>query len=110
VCSSDLFAGQARVSTLVAGGSGFYMLGGFGLWNRIADPHDWWLAAMIGLWLLFTVMLFIAEPLVLHAWFDARAKADPDGAFRLALRWHRVLSVAAVITVVGAVGGAHGLF
>lgn len=104
------FAAQARVSTLLAGLSGFYLFYSFGHWDRITDPHYWWIGAMIGLWAIFTVMLFIAEPLFLHAWFEARAKRDPDGAFRVALRGHRVLSLLAVVTVLGAAGGAHGLF
>jgi uncharacterized membrane protein len=104
------FAWQARLSTVVAGLSGFYLFGVFGHWDHIAEPSFWWLHAMIGLWAVFMVMLFVAEPLFLHAWFDARAQRDPDGAFRLALRGHRVLSTIAVITVAGAVGGAHGLF
>jgi len=104
------FATQARVSTLLVGLSGFYMLYADEHWERIADPRFWWLDAMIGLWAIFTIMLFVAEPMFLHAWFDARARRDPDGAFRVALRGHRVLSVLAVVTVLGAVGGAHGLF
>ncbi len=104
------FAMQARFSTLLAGLSGFYMLYSYELLGQIADPRFWWLGAMIGLWAIFTIMLFIAEPLFLHAWFDARARRDPDGAFRVALRGHRVLSSVAVVTVLGAVGGAHGLF
>jgi uncharacterized membrane protein len=104
------FAAQARLSTLLAGLSGFYLFYGYGHWERIADPKFWWLGAMIGLWAIFIVMLFVAEPLFLHAWFDARARRDPDGAFRVALRGHRVLSLLATVTVLGAVGGAHGLF
>ena len=104
------FATQARVSTLLVGLSGFYMLYCYEYWGRIAEPHYWWIDAMIGLWAIFTIMLFVAEPLFLHVWFDARARRDPDGAFRVALRGHRVLSLAAVVTVLGAVGGAHGLF
>ena len=104
------FATQARVSTLLVGLSGFYMLYSYEVWRRIADPRYWWLDAMIGLWTIFSIMLFVAEPLFLHAWFDARARRDPDGAFRVALRGHRVLSLIAVVTVLGAVGGAHGLF
>ncbi len=104
------FATQARVSTLLVGLSGFYMLYSYELWGRVADPRFWWLDAMIGLWAVFTIMLFVAEPLFLHAWFDARARRDPDGAFRVVLRGHRVLSLVAVVTVLGAVGGAHGLF
>jgi putative copper export protein len=104
------FAAQARVSTLFAGLSGFYMLDSYQLWGRVADPRFWWLDAMIGLWAIFTAMLFVAEPLFLHAWFNARARRDPDGAFRMVLRGHRVLSLVAVVTVLCAVGGAHGLF
>jgi len=65
---------------------------------------------LIGLWAIFTIMLFVVEPLFLHAWFDARAQRDPDGAFRVASRGHRILSLLAVVTVLGAVGGTHGLF
>jgi uncharacterized membrane protein len=104
------FSAQARVSTLLAGVTGFYMIEGFGHWARIVDPHFWWLGAMIALWVIFMIMLFVAEPLFLHAWFDRRAKRDPDGAFRLALRGHRILSALAALTVMGAAGGAHGLF
>jgi len=104
------FVTQARLSTLLVGLSGFYMLYTYEYWGRIADPRFWWLDAMIGLWAIFTIMLFVADPLFLHAWFDARAQRDPDGAFRVALRGHRLLSLAAVVTVLGAVGGAHGLF
>ena len=86
------------------------MLYSYELFGKIADPRFWWLGAMIGLWAIFTIMLFIAEPLFLHAWFDARARRDPDGAFRVALRGHQVLSSVAVVTVLGGVGGAHGLF
>jgi uncharacterized membrane protein len=104
------FATQARVSTLLVGLSGFYMLYAYGHLGRIADPRFWWLDAMIGLWAIFTIMLFVLEPLFLHTWFDERAQRDPDGAFRMALRGHRVLSVLAAVTVLGAVGGTHGLF
>src|ERR1017187_661904 len=76
------FAAQARGSTLLVCLSGFYMLYRYEQWGRIADPRFWWLAAMIGLWAIFTVMLFVAEPLFLQAWFDARARRDPDGALR----------------------------
>ncbi|MFC0242397.1 hypothetical protein [Rhodopseudomonas telluris] len=104
------FSRQARISVLLAGLSGFYLLDIFGHWDHITDPSFWWLHAMMALWAVFMVMLFVAEPLFLHGWFDARARRDPDGAFRIALRGHRVLSTLALITVAGAVGGAHGLF
>jgi hypothetical protein len=90
--------------------SGFYLFYYFDHWQQIAVLRFWWIDAMIGLWAILTLMLFVAEPLFLHAWFDTRARRDPDGAFRVALRGHRVLSLIAVVTVLGAAGGAHGLF
>ncbi len=104
------FGAQARVSTALAGISGFYLLYGFSHWGHVATLQFWWLDAMIALWAIFTVMLFVAEPLFLHRWFDARAKKDPDGSFRLALRAHRLLSALSLVTVLGGAAGAHGLF
>jgi uncharacterized membrane protein len=104
------FAAQARISTVLVGISGFYMLHVHDRWAQLVEPQFWWLDAMLSLWALFIVMLFVAEPLFVHAWFDVQARRDPDGAFRFALRGHRVLSVLSLITVIGAVGGAHGLF
>ena len=104
------FATQARVSTLAVGLSGLYMLYAYEHWGRIADPHYRWIDAMIGLWAIFTIMLFVAEPLFLHVWFDARARRDPDGAFPCGIARTPGPEFAAVITVLGAVGGAHGLF
>lgn len=53
-------------------------------------------------------MLFVAEPLFLHRWFHARAASDPDGTFRLIQRMHAVLLTVSLVTVFGAVLGAHG--
>jgi uncharacterized membrane protein len=103
------FAWQARIATVVAGGSGFYMTTRLDLWNRFRSASFWWMDAMVLVWLLFTLMLFVAEPLFLHRWLHARAEADPDGTFRLIERWHRVLSILSLVTVLGAVAGSHGL-
>lgn len=102
------FAGQARVSTLAAGLSGFWMTGLWEAWDRFLDPRFFWMHAMVALWAIFTVVLFVAEPLVLHAWFAARARTAPEATMRLVLRLHRVLSGAALVVVAAAVLGAHG--
>ena len=102
------FAPQARWYVTIAGLSGFWMTWRMDLWSRFTEARYWWMHAMVALWLIFTVMLFIAEPLVIHR----RMANSPDPArdFARMQRMHRVLSVAAIITVAGAVGGAHGLF
>lgn len=60
-------------------------------------------------WLYGHLMLFIAEPLILHRLFHERAKADPEATFVLIERMHRVLLIAGLITIFGAVAGSHGL-
>jgi len=102
------FAGQARISVAIAGVTGFYMMQVFGLWGSLADPHMWRLGAMLALWTLFAFMLFVAEPLFLHAMFDRRAAIDPLGTHALLLRMHRILTAVALVVIVGTVAGAHG--
>lgn len=102
------FAFQARISTLVAGASGFWMTHRLAAWDRFADPRFWWMHAMVAVWALFTVVLFVAEPLFLHRWFHERATREPEGTFRLVLRLHIVLLTLSLVTVAAGVLGAHG--
>lgn len=102
------FAFQARISTLIAGASGFWMTHRLAAWDRFLDPRFWWMHAMVAIWAIFTAVLFIAEPLFLHRWFHARASRDPERTFRLVLRLHFVLLALSFVTVAGAVLGAHG--
>lgn len=103
------FAFQARLSTVLAGATGFWMTHRLGAWERFLDPCDyWWMHAMVAIWAVFTIVLFVAEPLFLHRWFHARAMRDSEEAFRLVLRLHRILLSLSLIAVAGAVLGAHG--
>ena len=72
------FAGQARFTTALAGFTGFYMVVRLDLWGCFLSIAYWWMHAMVGVWLLFTLTLFLAEPLFLHRWLVARAKVDPE--------------------------------
>jgi hypothetical protein len=63
---------------------------------------------MLAVWVIFTVVLFIAEPLFLHRWFHERAVRDPEGTFLLVWRMHTVLLSVSLLAVGGAVLGAHG--
>ena len=64
--------------------------------------------AMVGVWLLFSLILFIAEPVFLRRWFLARGKAAPDSTFRLIQWLHWVLLSLSILTILGAVAGSHG--
>jgi uncharacterized membrane protein len=103
------FAWQARATTLLTGLTGLYMLERLDLWGRFRLAGFWWMHAMVAVWLAFTVVLMVAEPLVLHRWLHASAKARPEATFALVQRLHWLLLGLSVITVLGAVAGAHGL-
>jgi uncharacterized membrane protein len=103
------FATQARITTVLAGLTGLYMVVRLDLWYRFREASFWWMHAMVLLWLLFTLMLFVAEPLFLHSWIMARARAAPEATFRLVEWLHRVLLALSLATVFGAVAGSHGL-
>lgn len=102
------FARQARGTTLLTGLSGFYLVHRLDAWSRFDDPGAWWLHAMVGTWLLFTLMLFVVEPLWLHRRLMARAARDPDGTLALITRLHWVLLTISLVTVLGAAAGSHG--
>jgi len=103
------FAGQARFTTALAGFTGFYMVVRLDLWDRFLSIAYWWMHAMVGVWLLFTLTLFLAEPLFLHRWLVARAKVDPELPYRIAEWLHRILLALSLITLLGAVLGSHGV-
>ena len=102
------FAFQAQISTLLAGLAGFWMTWRLDLWDRFLDPSYWWMHAMVAIWALFSIVLYVAEPLFLHRWFHERATSDPDGTFRFVLRFHRILLTASLVTTGAAVMGSHG--
>lgn len=102
------FARQARITTLLAGLSGLYLAYKLNLWQRFLHIEYWWMHAMVLVWALFTLMLFVLEPLFLHRRLIERARRDPDSTFALMTRMHWVLLVASLVTVAGAVAGSHG--
>lgn len=103
------FALQARITTLLAGLSGFWLAHRLGAWARFAEPGQWWwMHAMVAIWTLFAVMLFVLEPLVLHRWFAEQARREPARTFARIERMHRILLAASLATVAGAVAGSHG--
>jgi uncharacterized membrane protein len=103
------FAFQARIVTLITGLSGFYMLDYMDAWGRYQQLQFWWVHLMTLIWLVFTLVLFVLEPLVLHRRFKMLATKDSDRAFALLHRMHKILLVLSLVAVFGTVAGAHGL-
>ena len=90
------------------GATGFHLVGAWDLWSRFTSPAYWWMHAMVAVWVIFTVMLFVADPLFLHRRLLERAKRYPEGTFRRIERMHWVLLTISLVTAAGAVAGAHG--
>ncbi len=104
------FAIQAKITTLLTALSGFYMLYVLDAWDRYLDYRYWWIHAMTLIWLLFTLILFVFEPLVLHRLFKKYAEKDPARTFSIIHKAHWILLILSLLTTAGAVAGSHGWF
>lgn len=104
------FALQAKITTLLTGISGFYMLYVLNAWDRYLDYEFWWIHAMTLVWILFTLVLFVLEPFVLHRLFKKYANENPGKTFAIIHRAHWILLILSLITTAGAVAGSHGWF
>jgi uncharacterized membrane protein len=79
------FAFQARISILLVGLSGAYMLTKLDAWNRFQDASFWWLDLMVVVWMLFALMIYVLEPLAIHRLFHEFALRNKDRAFTVAI-------------------------
>ena len=102
----ERFAPQARVWVLLAGASGLWMIWRADMWSRFEDGRYWWMHAMVCLWALFALMLFVIEPFFLHRRMES--SPDPARVFARMERLHRVLLILSLLTVAAAVMGSHG--
>lgn len=102
------FAAQVRISILLVGLSGFYMLDRLQAWERLVDPAFWWLMLMIVVWGIFALMVYVLEPLFIHRLFHNYALRDKERAFTLAIRLHSVALTISGVAIVAGVLGAHG--
>lgn len=94
------FANQARIAVLLAGITGFWM------YTLVPGEiaHTWWIGLMMVVWVLFAIMLFVAEPLRLPA------KLGVIQNPRKFLVIHAVLLVLALVAIAGGIIGARGGF
>lgn len=104
------FAIQAKITTLLTGLSGFYMLYVLDAWDRYLDYKFWWIHAMTLVWIIFTLVLYVLEPLLLHKIFKTYAEKNPKKTFAIMHRAHWFLLILSLMTTAGAVAGSHGWF
>jgi len=102
------FAWQARTAVLITGLTGFYMAARLELWERFQSAEFWWMHAMVGVWLLFAFILFVAEPFILRQHLDRWAQVAPERVLAWLQRAHWVLLALGLVTICGAVAGSQG--
>jgi uncharacterized membrane protein len=99
---------QVRVSILLVGLSGFYLIVKLDGWDRFGRLSFLWLDLMVAVWVLFALMVYILEPLIIHRLFHDFALRDKHRAFALTARLHVVALCASVFAVAAGVLGALG--
>lgn len=104
------FALIAKITTLLSAITGFYMINYLNAWNRFLDIKFWWIPAMTIIWLLFTIVLFILEPFVLHKLFKKYGVKNPEKTFSIMHKAHWILLILSLITIIGGVAGSHGWY
>ncbi len=102
------FAFQAKFVTVAAVASGVTMIVSLNAWERYLDISYWWMHVMSLVWLVFSLILFVFEPLFLNRWFSEKAREDSEGAFSLLQRMHWVLLTLSLVAIIGAVAGVRG--
>ncbi len=102
------FAFQARIITLITGLSGLYMIIELDAWDRYLQPQFWWMHLMTFVWFIFTLVLFVLEPLILHKLFHASAIKNSKRTFTILQVMHIVLLSLSLVAIAGAMAGAHG--
>jgi len=104
------FASIARVVVFLAGLSGLYMVYKLDAWNRFSEIQGFWMYAMVLIWLMFALALFIVEPFFIKN--HGRIVKGGHGISNLQKTQiiHTIIFILSLITVFISVLGAHGFF
>jgi uncharacterized membrane protein len=102
------FAWQARVAIVIVGLTGLYMIVQADMWDRFRSAEYWWMHAMVCIWAIFAIGLFLVEPLFLDRRLRRCANERQETVFAQLAAVHRVLLTLSLITIFGAVAGSHG--
>jgi uncharacterized membrane protein len=102
------FAWQARVAIVIVGLTGLYMIVQADMWDRFRSAEYWWMHAMVCIWAIFAIGLFLVEPLFLDRRLHFGANERREAVFARLAAAHWVLLTLSLVTIFGAVAGSHG--
>lgn len=77
-------------------------------WSRFSDAGNWWMHAMVLVWSLFVLQLFVLVPLVWRRHFSIWAARTPERTLAWMYRLHMLLLMLGFVTILAAVAGVHG--
>jgi uncharacterized membrane protein len=103
------FRPQARIAWVIVGLTGAYMVGSLGAWSRFVEPQYSWMSAMVGLWAIFGLMLFIVEPFIVGPRIRRGLATAPGRALAQMEVLHWVLLGLSLAVIAAVVGGIYGL-
>lgn len=103
------FSWHARAATILVAASGFYLVYVLGFWSYFLIPAFWWLGAMVFIWAIFTIVLFIVEPLFVHQWLESQAEKSPSRTLLVLEKLHWFVLVLSFVTLICAALGSHGV-
>jgi uncharacterized membrane protein len=101
------FAPQVKMSLLLVGITGLYMLWRLNTWAWLLDPHKWWVPAMLVYWTWFFLMLFVLGPAGLLKKIMKGSGGNEAKAWKRLHTVHTVLMVLGWIIVFSALAGDH---
>ena len=104
------FAHIARALVLLAGLSGFYMIYQLNAWNRFWEIRYFWIHAMVLVWLMFVLALFLIEPFFIKDHGRIVKDGRNFGDLRKTYVLHLIILILSLITIFISVLGAHGFF
>ncbi len=104
------FASIARFMVLLAGISGFYMTYKLDAWDRFLQAQFFWMHAMVIVWSLFFLALFVIEPFILKNHGRMVKNGHNISNLRKTQIVHLIILTLSLFTIVVSVLGAHGFF
>jgi uncharacterized membrane protein len=104
------FAQIARALVLLAGFSGFYMVYQLDAWNRFWELHYFWMHAMVLIWLIFVLALFLIEPYFIKDHGRVVKDGRSFGNLQKTQVVHSIILTLSLITIFISALGAHGFF
>ncbi len=104
------FSFIVKFFVIITGITGFYMTSLFHAWDRFTQPQFFWMHAMVFIWAIFMLALFVVEPLIQRRINLQQNHAHINENFKRIQLIHWILLFVSLATIFVSVLGSHGFF